>query len=74
MIQDDDVIDLRKFREEMRRQFGDKAVTSDIMDNFVTYRAEVHGKKGPQPFYDLRMQFGEMKLNMASTGHGRKGA
>ena len=73
-ITDDTVLDLRQFREEMRRQFGDKAVTSDIMDKFVTYRASVHGQKGPQKYYDLKMQFGEMKLNLASQGHGRKGA
>jgi hypothetical protein len=67
-MRDDEVIDLRQFRNEMAKEHGKDSVSSEIMDKFVTYRLRKHGKSGPDTLYDFKMQFGEMKLNMAAFG------
>ena len=62
-IQDDDVVSLREFRNEIARIHGIESITSEIMDQFVTYRLRKYNKSGKERFGDLVMQFGEMKLN-----------
>jgi hypothetical protein len=72
-MSEDRKVDIREFRDIVGKEHGAQAVDRKAMENFEVYRREKYkkGNTSRDSIKDMKMQFGEMKLNMASRNRSR---
>jgi hypothetical protein len=61
---------MRQFKERIRKDFGKQAADDVIMANFEKYRKQLHKKTGAENYGEMKMQFGEFKLNSSRAKQG----